>query len=99
MPISLALIGDVFPMQKRQQAIGTFMGLSFLGQGLSMDVGGTIAFLLNWRGVFVAYALISLIPALLLIKNYKLLPSEKNPNSKIIKPYIKLISNTTSLLI
>ncbi|WP_373845160.1 MFS transporter [Clostridium sp.] len=97
MPISLALIGDVFPMQKRQQAIGTFMGLSFLGQGLSMAVGGTIAFLLNWRGVFVAYALISLIPAILLIKNYKLLPSEKNPNSKIIKPYIKLISNTTSL--
>ena len=69
MPISLALIGDVFPMQKRQQAIGTFMGLSFLGQGLSMAVGGTIAFLLNWRGVFVAYALISLIPAILLIKN------------------------------
>ncbi|MFL0195747.1 MFS transporter [Clostridium sp. WILCCON 0269] len=96
-PISLALIGDVFPMQKRQQAIGTFMGLSFLGQGLSMAVGGTIAFLLNWRGVFVTYALISLIPAILLIKNYKLLPSEKNPNSQIIKPYIKLISNTTSL--
>ena len=97
MPISLALIGDVFPMQERQQAIGTFMGLSFLGQGLSMTIGGTIAFLLNWRGVFVIYSIISLIPAVLLIKNYKLLPSEKNPNSKIIKPYIKLISNTTSL--
>lgn len=97
MPISLALIGDVFPMQERQQAIGTFMGLSFLGQGLSMAVGGTIAFFLNWRGVFVTYAIISLIPAILLIKNYKLLPSEKNPNSQIIKPYIKLISNTKSL--
>ena len=97
MPISLALIGDVFPMQERQQAIGTFMGLSFLGQGLSMAVGGTIAFFLNWRGVFVTYAVISLIPAILLIKNYKLLPSEKNPNSQIIKPYIKLISNTKSL--
>lgn len=97
MPISLALIGDVFPMQERQQAIGTFMGLSFLGQGLSMAVGGTIAYFLNWRGVFVAYALLSLIPAVLLIKNYKLLPSEKNPNSQIIKPYLKLISTSTSL--
>lgn len=97
MPISLALIGDVFPMEERQQAIGTFMGLSFLGQGLSMAVGGTIAFFLNWRGVFVAYALLSVIPAILLIKNYKLLPSEKNPNSQIIKPYIKLISDTKSL--
>lgn len=97
MPISLALIGDVFPMQERQQAIGTFMGLSFLGQGLSMAIGGTIAFFLNWRGVFITYAIISVIPSVLLIKNYKLLPSEKNPNSKIIKPYIKLISNNTSL--
>ena len=26
MPISLALIGDIFPMEERQQAIGTFMG-------------------------------------------------------------------------
>ncbi|MDV3429563.1 MAG: MFS transporter [Bacillota bacterium] len=97
MPISLALIGDVFPMEERQQAIGTFMGLSFLGQGLSMAIGGTIAFFLNWRGVFIAYAIISLIPSILLIKNYKLLPSEKNLNSQIIKPYIKLVSNTTSL--
>lgn len=97
MPISLALIGDVFSIQERQQAIGTFMGLSFLGQGLSMAIGGAIAFFLNWRGVFVIYALVSMIPAILLIKNYKLLPSEKNPNSQIVKPYMKLISNTKSL--
>ena len=38
MPISLALIGDVFPIQERQGAIGGFMGLSFLGQGLSMAI-------------------------------------------------------------
>ncbi|MEJ2586312.1 MAG: MFS transporter [Deltaproteobacteria bacterium] len=36
MPVSLALIGDIFPIQERQGAIGTFMGISFLGQGLSM---------------------------------------------------------------
>ena len=61
MPISLALIGDVFPMEERQQAIGTFMGISFLGQGLSMAIGGTIAYFLNWKGVFIAYAVLSLI--------------------------------------
>ncbi len=31
MPISLALIGDVFPLRERQGAIGTFMGIAFLG--------------------------------------------------------------------
>jgi MFS family permease len=43
MPISLALIGDIFPVEQRQGAIGTFMGISFLGQGLSMVTGGAIA--------------------------------------------------------
>lgn len=97
MPISLALIGDIFPMEKRQQAIGTFMGISFLGQGLSMAIGGTIAYFLNWRGVFIAYAVLSLIPTILLILNYKKLPSEKNPNSEILKPYFRLLSNSNSL--
>lgn len=97
MPISLALIGDIFPMEERQQAIGTFMGISFLGQGLSMAIGGTIAYFLNWRGVFIAYAVLSLIPTILLILSYKKLPSEKNPNSEILKPYIRLLSNSKSL--
>lgn len=97
MPISLALIGDIFPMEERQQAIGTFMGISFLGQGLSMAVGGAIAYFLNWKGVFVAYAVLSLIPTILLILNYKNLPSEKNPNSEILKPYFRLISNSKIL--
>ncbi len=97
MPISLALIGDIFPMEERQQAIGTFMGISFLGQGLSMAIGGTIAYFLNWRGVFIAYAVLSLIPTILLIANYKKLPSEKNPNSEILKPYFRLLSNSKSL--
>lgn len=97
MPISLALIGDVFPMEERQQAIGTFMGISFLGQGLSMAIGGTIAYFLNWKGVFISYAVLSLIPTILLISNYKKLPSEKNPNSEILKPYFRLLSNSKSL--
>jgi MFS family permease len=42
MPISLALIGDIFPVEQRQGAIGTFMGISFLGQGLSMVTGGAV---------------------------------------------------------
>ena len=97
MPISLAMIGDVFPVKERQAAIGTFMGISFLGQGLSMAIGGTIAFFLNWRGVFIIYAVFALIPAFLLIKNYKDLPSQKHPDSKIFAPYIKLLGTRRSL--
>ncbi|MCG6881409.1 MAG: MFS transporter [Deltaproteobacteria bacterium] len=97
MPVSLALIGDVFPIKERQGAIGSFMGISFLGQGLSMVIGGTIAYFLNWRGVFGLYAVFSIIPTLLLLVYYKRLPSQKNPDSKFIAPYAKLLANSKSL--
>ena len=97
MPISLALIGDIFPVQERQGAIGTFMGISFLGQGLSMITGGAIAYFLNWRGVFALYALLSLIPMTLIIMNYKSLPDTKHVDNKFFAPYLKLASNTNSL--
>jgi predicted MFS family arabinose efflux permease len=97
MPISLALIGDIFPVQERQGAIGTFMGISFLGQGLSMITGGAIAYFLNWRGVFAVYALLSLIPMILIIKNYKGLPDTKHADSRFFAPYLKLIGNAHSL--
>ena len=97
MPVSLALIGDIFPIQERQGAIGTFMGISFLGQGLSMVIGGTIAYFVSWRGVFGLYAVLSVIPTLLLIGYYKHLPSKKNPDSKFIAPYVKLLANSKSL--
>jgi predicted MFS family arabinose efflux permease len=97
MPISLALIGDVFPLQERQGAIGTFMGIAFLGQGLSMAIGGAIAYFFNWRGVFAVYALFSLIPVLLLVSNYQQMPSEKHPDSQILAPYGRLLRSTKSL--
>ncbi|MCD8553369.1 MFS transporter [Seleniivibrio sp.] len=92
MPISIALIGDMFPMHERQKAISTFMGIAYLGQGLSMIIGGSIAYLFSWRGVFAVYAVFSLIPTLLFIKLYKTIPSEKNPKSEMFRPYLRMIS-------
>jgi predicted MFS family arabinose efflux permease len=97
MPISLALIADAFPMEKRQQAIGTFMGISFLGQGLSMAVGGSIAYFVSWRGVFFTYAALSVISTLLLIFVGGKAPSKKNRESRFLKPYVDLLRNARSL--
>ncbi len=97
MPISLAFIGDLFPVEKRQMAIGTFMGIAFLGQGLSMITGGAISYFLDWRGVFVVYALLSLVLLGLLIKNYSQLPDTRNPESKFVAQYMTLLSNRKSL--
>lgn len=99
MPISLALIGDVVPMERRQQAIGTFMGIAFLGQGLSMAIGGSIAYFISWRGVFFTYAALSVLSTWLLIVAGWHASSKRNPHSLFLKPYLDLIRNSKSLLI
>lgn len=96
-PISLALIADLVPLAQRQSAIGFFMGISFLGQGLSMFIGGAVAYFLNWRGVFAIYALLAVIPTVLLFTVGRQIPSQKNPGTRLLAPYAELISNTVSL--
>jgi len=68
-PISFALIGDIFPVEKRQSSIGTFFGIAFLGQGLSMVLGGSISYFLNWRGVFAIFVAITTVATILLINS------------------------------
>jgi len=97
MPVSLALIADIFPMAERQSAIGTFMGISFLGQGLSMAIGGSIAYFVSWRGVFGAYAVLAVISTILLFTTGKQIPSSKNPQSEMLAPYGRLLGQTASL--
>ncbi|WP_366924586.1 MFS transporter [Metallumcola ferriviriculae] len=96
MPVSLALIGDLFPLKERQSAIGTFMGISFLGQGLSMAIGGTIAYFLSWRGVFAVYAVLALVPLVLLLTVAKEIPSRKNKDAKFFAPYKALLGSKGS---
>jgi predicted MFS family arabinose efflux permease len=99
MPISLALIGDVVPMERRQHAVGTFLGISFLGQGLSMSMGGSISYFVSWRGVFFTYGALSLISTLLLFFAGRSAPSKKNPKSQFLKPYVDLLRNSRSLFV
>lgn len=96
MPVSLALIGDLFPLENRQAAIGMFMGISFLGQGLSMAIGGSIAYFLNWRGVFALYAALSVLSTLLLFTLGRHIPSKTNPDSQFIRPYLTLLGHHQS---
>lgn len=99
MPISMALIGDIFPINERQSAIGTFLGISFLGQGFSMLLGGSIAYFLNWRGVFAVYAVLSVIATAFLLTTGRKIPSNKSETGQVLTPYIKLLSNPLSLKI
>ncbi len=99
MPISLALIGDLFPVAERQAAIGSFIGIAFLGQGFSMLIGGTLAYLVNWKGAFALYAVLAIISTTLLITAGRGIPSVKNPKSELLTPYLRLLRKRESLFI
>src|SRR3990172_3619164 len=92
MPVSLALIGDTVRLEERQAAIGSFMGISFLGQGLSMAIGGAFAFFLSWRGVFLFYAALSAMAAALVMVRSRGLAAPGNPTSEIVAPYWRLVT-------
>jgi predicted MFS family arabinose efflux permease len=97
MPVSLALIGDLVPMEQRQAAIGSFMGISFLGQGLSMAIGGTLAYTVSWRSAFVLYAILAILSVILLLTAGKKIPSSQNPKSEFLAPYTRLLTRKESL--
>ncbi len=98
-PVSFALIGDLFPLEERQSALGSFLGFTFLGQALSMIIGGSIAYFMNWRGVFGIYAGIAAVSSILLLSIGKKIPSEKNKQSRPFKPYIDILKNPSNSII
>jgi predicted MFS family arabinose efflux permease len=53
-PVSVALIGDLVPMQSRQVAIARLLIGSIGGMFVGATVAGVLADLISWRGVFVA---------------------------------------------
>lgn len=66
--VSLGFIGDTFPPSNRQFYVGKFMGMVFLGQGLSAGLGGTFARYITWRISFVLFVILSIFSIMLLSK-------------------------------
>jgi predicted MFS family arabinose efflux permease len=99
MPVGLALIGDLVPMNGRQHAIATFMGIAFLGQAASMTIGGAIAYVSSWRGVFWIYGVAAALITVLVLVSTRGARSELkgDPNSEFIKPYGRLLRQGPSL--
>ena len=96
-PVSLALIGDMVPLQQRQQAIGTFMGIAFLGQGISMALGGTIAFALGWRWVFFLYGAIAVGIVAVLVAGSRGVEAPQLSRGPVWAPYRLLLGRWRSV--
>jgi predicted MFS family arabinose efflux permease len=51
-PLALATVGNLFPYESRQAAIGTLLAAVALGQVLGAAVGGLVTAALSWRAMF-----------------------------------------------
>jgi predicted MFS family arabinose efflux permease len=56
-PVTMALIGDVVPEERRQASIGRVMGMMFLGGASATLVGGFLAQFGSWRFVYIFYGI------------------------------------------
>ncbi|WSS04822.1 MFS transporter [Microbispora sp. NBC_01189] len=65
MPVSLTLISDAFPVEKRGTAIGTWGAVSGLAVAVGPVVGGVVVNGLNWHWIFWINVPIGLVAALL----------------------------------
>jgi predicted MFS family arabinose efflux permease len=63
MPVSMALIGDSFPLAVRQVAMSRYIGATLIGQLVGVSLGPIIAEWIGWRGVLGCAAALAAVAA------------------------------------
>jgi predicted MFS family arabinose efflux permease len=66
-PISLAMAGDLVPVNKRQVAIGRLLAAAMLGNVLGSPGAGFVADLIGWRGIFIASGVLAALVLLIAV--------------------------------
>jgi len=78
-PMSLSYIGDKFPYEIRQAALGRFMSALMMGQVLGSTLGGIFGQYLGWRNVFFAFGIAALLISVVLGRESRRFPERKQP--------------------
>jgi len=81
-PMSLGYIGDKFPYQTRQIALGRFMSALMMGQVAGATLGGVFGEYLGWRNVFFVFGIAALIVSVMLVRESRRFPEKKNEGRK-----------------
>ncbi len=103
-PMSLAYIGDTFPYEERQVAIGGFLTAVALGNILSTSLGGIVGDFLSWHYIFLIYGLATgfIVWRLWLTSRDAPIPEQKpkvENLSAYLKPYFQLLKNPAPRLV
>jgi predicted MFS family arabinose efflux permease len=76
-PMSLGYIGDKFPYQDRQIALGRFMSALMLGQIAGSTLGGVFGEYVGWRYIFVMFGVAAFAVSLLLMREARRFPEQR----------------------
>jgi predicted MFS family arabinose efflux permease len=94
-PLSLAYIGDNFPYEERQTAIGRYLSALMLGQILGGSLGGIFGEYISWRDIFLLFGIVSLIIAVAMWYATRRIPDKQNIQNRVglvnFKPYYQLM--------
>ncbi len=95
-PLSLAYIGDNFPYEERQTAIGRYLSALVLGQILGGSLGGIFGEYIGWRDIFLLFGIVSLIIAVAMWYATRRIPDKQNIQNRVglvnFKPYYQLMT-------
>lgn len=69
LPVAVSLVGDSFEDSKRQNALGTVIGMMFFGGAVSPGIGGLVSYYGSWRMLYFIYGIAEFIVALIMIKS------------------------------
>jgi predicted MFS family arabinose efflux permease len=86
-PMSIGYIGDKFPYEMRQIALGRFMSALMMGQIAGSTLGGIFGEYIGWRDVFVVFGVVALAVSALLAREARRFP-EPQKASRVLGPSV-----------
>lgn len=97
-PLSVALVGRLYPYEQRGRALGWLFGAMAGGMALGSPLGAMLTPLIGWRGLFMAVGSSGLIALLLLGRYWRYLASSAEPTaaslSGVLQGYLDLLADT-----
>lgn len=94
-PLTMAWVGDQVSYDRRQETLAKLMGATVTGMMVGLWFGGFAAETLGWRTAFVAMSGVFSVAAVLLLRQWRRLPSLDEMPTSSFKSYL---ANTLQLL-
>jgi YNFM family putative membrane transporter len=87
-PMSLGYIGDKFPYEERQIALGRFMSALMMGQIVGSTLGGIFGQYLGWRNIFLVFGIVALAISVLLAREGQRFPEQRKAGRQFGLPML-----------